>query len=257
MSGLDDLFSLQGRVALVTGASRGLGFAMAEALAEAGAAVFINGRDKAGAEAAAAGLRKRGLEAEPAAFDVTDRAAAAAAVDAIVARRGRLDIFIGNAGYTHRAALGDWTAEDWNAMLAIHVSASFFLAQKVAVPMRANRHGRIIFTSSITALKGRATVHGYVAAKSALAGLARSLAAELGEDGVTCNSIAPGYFETDLTKPLLDNAAFVARVNSLVALRRWGKPSDLKGLAVFLASDASAYVTGQQIAVDGGLTTTI
>jgi gluconate 5-dehydrogenase len=257
MSGLDNLFSLEGRVALVTGASRGLGFAMAEALAEAGATVVINGRGKTGAEAAAAGLRRRGLAAEPAAFDVTDREAAAAAVDAIVARTGRLDIFIGNAGHTHRAALGDWTIEDWNAMLAIHVSASFFLAQKVAVPMRANRHGRIIFTSSITALKGRATVHGYVAAKSALAGVARSLAAELGEDGITCNSIAPGYFETDLTKPLLDNAAFVARVNSLVALRRWGKPSDLKGLAVFLASDASAYVTGQQIAVDGGLTTTI
>jgi gluconate 5-dehydrogenase len=257
MPGLAGLFSLDGRVALVTGASRGLGFGMAEGLAEAGATVVINGRDASSAAAAAGSLRDRGLNAQPAAFDVTDRDAAAAAVDAIVTEFGRLDILVCNAGYTHRAALADWTLDDWNAMLAIHVSASFFLAQKVAAPMRRNRHGRIIFTTSITALKGRATVHGYVAAKSALAGLARSLAAELGEDGITCNSIAPGYFETDLTKPLLENEAFVAFVNSRVALRRWGKPRDLAGLAVFLASEASSYVTGQQIAVDGGLTTTI
>jgi gluconate 5-dehydrogenase len=257
MPGLAELFSLDGRVALVTGASRGLGFAMAEALAEAGATVVINGRDAAGAAVAAGTLRDRGLKAQPAPFDVTDRDAAGAAVDAIVTRFGRLDILIGNAGHTHRAPLADWTLEDWNAMFAIHVSASFFLAQQVAVPMRRHHYGRIIFTTSITALMGRATIHGYAAAKSALAGLARSLAAELGEDGITCNSIAPGYFETDLTRPLLGNEAFVARVNSLVALRRWGKPRDLAGLAVFLASEASSYVTGQQIAVDGGLTTTI
>jgi gluconate 5-dehydrogenase len=257
MPGLAGLFSLDGRVALVTGASRGLGFAMAEALAEAGATVLINGRDAASAAEAAGALRDRGLKAQPAAFDVTDHDAAAAAVDAIVAEFGRLDILICNAGYTHRAALADWTLEDWNAMLAIHVRASFFLAQKVAAPMRRNRYGRIICTTSITALKGRATIHGYAAAKSALAGLARSLAAELGEDGITCNSIAPGYFETDLTKPLLADEAFVARVNSRVALRRWGKPRDLAGAAVFLASEASSYVTGQQIVVDGGFTTTI
>ena len=256
MLGLLELFSLDERVALVTGASRGLGFAMAEALAEAGATVVINGRDAGTAAAAARKFRERGLNADSAAFDVTDRRAAAAAVDVIVRRFGRLDILVCNAGHTHRAPLAEWTAEDWNAMLAIHVSASFFLAQKAAVAMRRHRHGRIIFTTSITALKGRATIHGYAAAKSALAGLARSLAAELGEDGITCNSIAPGYFETDLTKPLLADQAFVARVNSRVPLRRWGKPRDLAGVAVFLASEASSYVTGQQIAVDGGFTTT-
>jgi gluconate 5-dehydrogenase len=138
MPGLAGLFSLDGRVALVTGASRGLGFAMAQALAEAGATVVINGRDAAAAAVAAGTLLDRGLKALPAPFDVTDRTAADAAVDAIVTRFGRLDILICNAGYTHRAPLADWTLEDWNAMLAIHLSASFFLAQQVAVPMRMN-----------------------------------------------------------------------------------------------------------------------
>ena len=163
-----------------------------------------------------------------------------------------IDVLVCNAGYTHRAPLAEWTLADWNAMLAIHASSSFFLAQKVAEPMRRHRHGRIIFTSSITALKGRATIHGYAAGKSALAALARTLAAELGEDGITCNSIAPGYFETDLTQPLLADEAFVARINSRVPLRRWGKPRDLAGVAVLLASAAGSYVTGQQIVIDGG-----
>jgi gluconate 5-dehydrogenase len=196
------------------------------------------------------------LSADSAAFDVTDRQAAGAAVQVIVRRFRRLDILVCNAGHTHRAPLAEWTVEDWNAMLAVHVSELLPGAEGrgADAPQLLWPHH---LHDSITALKGRATIHGYVAAKSALAGLARSLAAELGEDGITCNSIAPGYFETDLTQPLLADKAFVARVNGLVPLRRWGKPRDLAGLAMLLASEAGAYVTGQQIAVDGGLTTTI
>ncbi|MGE5666974.1 MAG: SDR family NAD(P)-dependent oxidoreductase [Betaproteobacteria bacterium] len=247
------LFSLAGRVALVTGSSRGLGLGMAEGLAEAGATVVLNGRDPATLELRARELAARGFAVTTAPFDVVDDAAARAGVDAIVERHGRLDILIANAGIHHARSLPDWEMADWRRVMGANLDACFVLAQRAALPMMRQRHGRIVFTTSLTGLLGRPTIHAYSASKAGLAGLTRSLAAELGEHGITCNAIAPGYFETDLSAGLRKDPAFVERINARVPLRRWGKPRDLAGIAVFLASDAAAYVTGQQIVVDGGM----
>jgi gluconate 5-dehydrogenase len=254
---MPDYFDLNKRVALVTGASRGLGFAMAEALAEVGATVILNGRNAVTLKVAADRIRDRGLKAETLAFDVTDRRAGDAAIQSIVAHHQRLDILIANAGTIHRAQLADWTSEAWDEVLTANLKACFFLAQQAAAPMRSQRYGRIIFITSVVGILGRSAVHAYAASKSGLAGLARSLAAELGEYGITCNAISPGWFETEFTAPLLKDEAFVARINSRVPLRRWGKPDDLVGAAILLASDAASYITGQQIVVDGGLSTTM
>jgi len=251
------LFSLAGRTALITGASRGLGFAMARSLGEAGATVVLNSRNPADLEAAAAKLKAETIKAETAAFDVTDEPAAKLAIEGIVGRHGKLDILVGNAGIQHREPIGQWQQSDWNRVVTADLSACFFLAQLAAPSMIKQRWGRMIFTTSIIGITGRATVHAYAAAKSGLAGLTRSLATELGEHNITCNAIAPGYFETEINTELMKNTAFVDKISSRVALKRWAKPGELGGVAVFLASEAGSYVTGQQIVVDGGMTSTL
>ena len=247
------LFSLAGQVALVTGASRGLGFAMAEALAEAGATVVLNGRDPATLGERAQSLRGRGLQAAIAPFDVTDEAALRAGIDAVERDQGHLDILIANAGTHHARPLAEWKMEDWRRVMNANLDSCFIAAQQAAGPMMRRRHGRIIFTTSLTGILGRPTIHAYAASKAGLAGITRTLAVELGPHGITCNAIAPGYFETDMSAGLRKDSAFVERINQRVPLHRWGTPRDLAGVAVFLASEASAYVTGQQIVVDGGM----
>lgn len=254
---MNALFSLAGRVALVTGSSRGLGWGMAAGLAEAGALVVLNGRDPATLAERAAELAARGLAADVQAFDVLDTAAMQAGIAAAAARHGRLDVLIANAGTHGAMKLPDWTVVDWDRVMDTNLKSCFFAAQAAAIPMIAQTHGRIIFMGSLTGLRGRPTIHGYAASKSGLGAIARTLANELGEHNITANCIAGGYFVTELSKLLRQNADLVAHINARIPLRRWGTPRDLAGIAVFLASDAGGYLTGQEICVDGGIGTAL
>jgi gluconate 5-dehydrogenase len=249
---MTDRFSLAGRVALVTGASRGLGFAMAEALASHGAIVIANARDEKSLADAA-----RKLKAEHAAFDVTDPKHCQDALAKIIARHGKLDILVNNAGIQHRKPLIEWEDADFDRVIAVNLSACFRLARDAAKLMLPKKYGRIINIGSVAAILGRPTIHAYVAAKAGLHGLTRSMAAEIGRHGITVNAITPGYFATELNTALLEDKAFTQWVESRTPAGRWAKPHELGGAVVFLASDAASYVNGHVLAVDGGLSVSL
>ena len=250
---MSDLFSLQDRVILVTGASRGLGYAMAEAMAAEGGAVILNGRDRKTLDAAAAKLKAKGFKAEPAAFDVSDFAASTKAVADIVKRHGRLDVAVLNAGIQHRKPLLEWENADFQRVVDTNLTACFVLAREAARAMLPRGQGRIIFTGSVMGIVARPTVHAYAASKAGLGGMAKTLAVELAPKGITVNTICPGFFETELNAPLIANPEFNAWVKQRCPMGRWAKPEELGGAAVFLASKAGSYVNGHMLVVDGGL----
>lgn len=246
-------FSLDGRVALVTGAGRGIGLAFARALAAAGATVYVNDLAQAVAETACGQIEATGGNARPAIFDVTDYDGLDAQVDAIVAEAGRLDILMNNAGILIRAPIEDHTLPDFTRVIDINLNAVYAVARACARPMKAQRRGRIINTGSVMSISSRPGVISYVAAKHGVLGLTRGLAAKLGPHNITVNAIGPGYILTEMNRHVL-GTRFEQVVIERTPMARWAEPEELTGTAVFLASDAASFVTGQLLMVDGGMT---
>lgn len=244
------LFDLTGQVALVTGASRGLGAAMALGLARAGAEVVLNGRDADALGTVAEALRAEGLACRIAAFDVTD----GAAVEAAVAGLGPIDILIHNAGNQHRAPIEETTEAGWHSVLETHLTALWRLSRLVVPGMKERRRGKIIAIGSLASELGRATITPYASAKGAMKMFIRALAVELGPFNIQCNAIGPGWFNTAMNAPLLENPDWLAMIARRCPAGRYAEPEEIIGSAVFLASPASNFVSGQILFVDGGVT---
>lgn len=246
------MFDLTGRLALVTGAGRGLGRAIALALAGHGATVLLNGRDARPLEAVAARIREAGGAAELRVADLTDPAAREGLVSGIRQAHGRLDILVNNAGARARRALGDFAPGEIAGVMATNLIAPFELARLAAPLMVARRWGRIVNIASIAGPIARGGDAAYTASKAGLVGLTRALAAELGPHGITVNAIAPGFFATEANREMAEDPQIAAWLKTRTSLGRWGRPEEIGGAAVFLASDAASFVTGHVLIVDGG-----
>jgi gluconate 5-dehydrogenase len=250
-------FDLTGRVALVTGAYRGLGFAIARGLAAAGARVILNGRNADALAGAKAVLAGEGLVAEAALFDVTDADAIREGVAAATRRVGAIDILVNNAGIQRRHALVDFPRDDWDAIIATNLTAPYLVSQAVLPAMIAGKRGKIIHIASLMSELARPSVVPYTAAKGGIRQLTRGMAVELAPHNIQVNAIAPGYFATEMNRALLDNPAFDAWVKGRTPAGRWGEPDEIAGLAIFLASSAANYITGQMVMIDGGMSVSL
>lgn len=250
------LFDLTGRRALITGSSQGIGLALAEGLAAHGAAIVLNGRDPARLDAAAARLAGLGYDVSIAPFDVTDPEAAAAGVAAALVD-GPIDILVNNAGMQFRAPLEDFPIDRWQALMTTNVSSLFYVSQPVARAMIARGRGKIVNIASVQSELARPGIAPYTATKGAVRNLTRGMATDWAKYGLQVNAIAPGYFRTPLNQALVDSVEFSTWLEKRTPAARWGNVEELVGAAVFLAGDASSFVNGHTLYVDGGVTASL
>jgi gluconate 5-dehydrogenase len=250
-------FDLTGRTALITGSSAGIGHALAIGLAGAGARIVLNGRDAKKLEQAAEQLRSEGARVVTAPFDVTDGAAVTAAIARIEAETGPIDILVNNAGMQRRAPLEQFEEAHWHELMKTNVDSVFLVGQAVARHMIGRKRGKIINVCSVQSELGRPNIAPYTASKGAVKMLTKGMAIDWGPHGIQVNGLGPGYFKTELNDALVKNAEFNAWLVNRTPLRRWGDVEDLVGAAVFLASDASNFVNGHILYVDGGVTATL
>ena len=252
---MSNLFDLSGRRALITGASQGIGYALAEGLADHGAEVVINGRTTATVAAAVDALKARGFAAHRAVFDVTGKDAADRGIAAIEAEIGPIDILINNAGMQFRSPLEDFPAEKWELLLATNISSVFYVGQAVARAMIPRRQGKIINIASVQSELARPGIAPYTATKGAVRNLTRGMCADWARHGLQINAIAPGYFRTPLNQALVDDADFTGWLEKRTPAGRWGDVGELVGAAVFLSGRGSSFINGHTLYVDGGITT--
>jgi len=250
-------FDLHGRVALVTGGGRGLGFEMAHSLAQAGAIVYINGRSGEILEASASRLRGLGLDVRALAFDVGDEAAGLAAIDRVKREHDRLDILVNNVGERLRRTAANISWRDFARLLDVDLIGAFALSKAAAELMTAHGYGRIIMVTSTSAILGSAADAAYIAAKGGLGAMARALACEYGPLGITCNSLCPGPFMTETNANLAKHPSIAAWIPTRVPLGRWGRPEEIGPACLFLAAPASSFVNGHTLVVDGGVTASV
>ncbi|GAA1722303.1 SDR family oxidoreductase [Brachybacterium phenoliresistens] len=253
-----DLFDVTGRLALVTGSSRGLGLALATALADAGARVLLHGRDQAALDAARAAVEaETGQRPEAVRFDVTDAAAVEAGIAALLAEHGVPDILVNNAGVQRRAPIAEFPVQDWDTVIASNLSSVFYVSRHLAPAMVERGSGKIINIASVQSKLARQTIAPYSASKGGVALLTQGMAADLARSGVQVNAISPGYFATEMNRALVEDEAFTAWLTARTPAQRWGEVRELAGTLLYLASDASAFVSGQNIFVDGGMTAVV
>lgn len=255
---MKDLFDIRDRLALVTGSTRGLGNALARGLAEQGAHVILHGRRQEAAEEAARKLAaETGARVDAVAFDVTDAEAVKAAIEPLIERLGVPDILVNNAGLQKRAPFNDFDPADWDAVIATNLSSAFYVSKALSPAMSERGSGKIVNIGSVQSKLARETIVPYAASKGGVALLTQGMAADLARYGIQVNCLSPGYFQTDMNQALWQDTDFNAWIEKRTPAQRWGQVEELVGTLIYLCSGASNFVSGQNVFVDGGMTSVV